>query len=172
MANVLAKKALNALSEFLNPVNVALHHAPGAIRGVGRAGLELLYSLFDAVVYRDISDQVADYRERFHRLQCDRFPLRHVAHARHAHKLRHPVDFRRTGSAFPRLAIPSHGKVGRVMCLNLMDGVQHNHPFRDFSFVFPEILVVGAPYPEDNVCHSCPYAYRGNARDTFTSSVL
>ena len=86
VTNILAKKALNAFSEFLHPVYVDLRHSPGSIRRVGRTGLKLFDALLDPVVYRYIGDQVFDNRESFHGLNAYGFTLWHVTHAGHAHE--------------------------------------------------------------------------------------
>jgi len=54
VADILAEKAFDALAEFLHAVHVFLLHAPGAVRGVGRARLEFFDLLFDAKIPRHI----------------------------------------------------------------------------------------------------------------------
>jgi hypothetical protein len=154
VANVLAKEAFNALSEFLNAVHVALRHTPCTIRRVGRTRPEFLYSFFYAIVYRHVGNQVADYREGFHRLQRDWLSFRHIAHARHTHELGQSVDLGRAGSAFSGFAVPTDGEIRSLLRLDLVDGIQHDHPFRDFSVVLSEGVFVGAPYAECDVCHN------------------
>ena len=72
VADVLAQEALDALAELLHAVDVLLLHAPGAVRRVGRARLERLDLLLDLEVPRHVGHQVADRRERLHRLDRDR----------------------------------------------------------------------------------------------------
>ena len=48
VADVLAQEALDALAEFLNPVDVLLRDAPRAVGGIGRARLELPDPFLDA----------------------------------------------------------------------------------------------------------------------------
>ena len=45
VADVLAQEAFDALAEFLHAVDILLIHAPGAVRRVGLARLELLDAL-------------------------------------------------------------------------------------------------------------------------------
>ena len=59
VADVLAQEAFDALAEFLHAVDVRLRHAPGAVRRVGLARLELLDLLLDAEIPGNVGDQVA-----------------------------------------------------------------------------------------------------------------
>ena len=60
VADVLAEETFDALAEFLHAVDVLLLHAPGAVRGVGLARLELLDLLLDAKIPGNIGGQVAN----------------------------------------------------------------------------------------------------------------
>src|SRR5678816_2472371 len=51
VTDVLTEEALDALAELLHAIDVLLHHAPGAVGRVGRAGLERL----DAVSYTHLT---------------------------------------------------------------------------------------------------------------------
>src|ERR1044071_9947620 len=93
VADILTQKALDALPEFLNPIDVRLLHAP---RSVGRVGLprrELLDLLLDLEVPRYIGYEISHMRERAHRLDSDRLRRIELLEPRHAHQLRHAVDF-------------------------------------------------------------------------------
>jgi hypothetical protein len=50
VTHILTEEALDALTEFLDPVDVPLVHPPGAIRCVGRAGRKRFDLLLDPVV--------------------------------------------------------------------------------------------------------------------------
>ena len=104
-------------------------HPPGAVRRVGRARLELLDPLLDAEVPRDVGDQVLDRRERAHRLDGDRLVQVQLAQPRHAHQPRLAVDLRRARAALAGLAVPAHREVGRLLGLDLVHGVEHDHAF-------------------------------------------
>jgi hypothetical protein len=92
VANILAKEALDAFSEFLYPVDIALRNPPGTIRSIGSAGLELPDPLLDMVVHRNIGNKVANHGKGLHRLNGDRFIFRHVCHAGHAHEPGMTID--------------------------------------------------------------------------------
>ena len=94
VANILAKKALDALPKFLHAINVLLLHAPCSIRLVRRARLKLLDLFLYAKIPRNIRDQVFDDWKRLHRLNGNRVFEREIAQPRHAHQFRHAVDFR------------------------------------------------------------------------------
>ena len=68
----------------------------------------------------------------------------------HAHQARQAVDFRRARAAFAGLAIPATGEVVGLRRLDLVDGIEHDHPFGDFGRVILEFaaLRVAAPDPE------------------------
>jgi len=46
-------------------------------------------------------------------------------------KARAAVDFRGTGTALPRFAIPANGEIGSEVPLNVMERVEDNHAGRD-----------------------------------------
>jgi hypothetical protein len=52
VTDVLAQEALDALSEFLDPVHVALVHLPGAVGEIRLPRFERLDLLFDAEIPR------------------------------------------------------------------------------------------------------------------------
>ena len=88
VADVLAEEALDALPELLHALGVGLRHPPGAVVGVGRARPERLDPFLDVVVPRNVGNQIADRRERLHRLDRHRLVQIEAAEARHAHQLR------------------------------------------------------------------------------------
>src|SRR5262245_5552672 len=104
VAHVLAKKTLDALPKLLDAVHIFLRHPPGTIGCIGRSRLEFFDALFDRVVPRDIGNKVFDYRESFDRLDRDGLIQWNGVEPRHAHQTRLAVDFRRTRTAFARLA--------------------------------------------------------------------
>src|SRR5688572_16058770 len=106
MANILAKKTLDALAEFLHPVDVALVHLPFHVgtRGEGRN------LAVDFVIPRDIRDQIFNYRERLHRLHGDRLIQGQRIHSRLAGQPWVAVYFRRAGTALAGFAVPAYGQ--------------------------------------------------------------
>src|SRR5947209_2102684 len=121
VADVLAEIALDALAELLHTLDVGLGHAPGAVGGVGRPGLELLDPLLDLEVPRDVGDQVPDLRKRLHRRDRDRSLERQVAEPRHAHQAGKSVDLRRARAALARLAVPAHRQIVGLLRLDAVD---------------------------------------------------
>ena len=60
MADILTKETLDALTKFLNPVDVTLVHVPGTILVVRFARLELFNSLLNPIVPGNVCGQVLD----------------------------------------------------------------------------------------------------------------
>src|SRR5262245_23701424 len=152
VTHVLAEKTLDALPELLNPVHVRLRRAPGSIGRIRRARFERLDALLRPEVPGDIRDQVLDQGERPHRLDRDRLIRRQRVHPRHAHQTGLAVDFGRARAAFARFAVPAHGQVVRLVCLNLMDGIEHHHAFGDLRLVFPEVAAGTVTAPDAKRC--------------------
>ena len=63
MANILAEKTLDALSEFLNAVNVFLHHCPRSVGIVWFSWLKWFDLFLDAEVPTDISHKISNRRK-------------------------------------------------------------------------------------------------------------
>src|SRR5882724_882772 len=104
VADVLAKKALNALAEFLHPINVFLLHSPiGPSLWSERGNF-----LVDLVIPRNVCDQVFDDRERLHRQNSDGLVLGQGIHACFASKPWPPVDLCRARATLASFAIPSN----------------------------------------------------------------
>src|SRR5256885_2648505 len=90
MAHVLAQEALDALPELLDPLDVLLLPAPVLLGHVlGR--LERRDPPVHLVVPRDVRDEVADERERAHRLDGDRLFRLEVRETRLAREARPPI---------------------------------------------------------------------------------
>ena len=138
VADILAKKTLDAFPEFLHAIDVVLRHPPGAIGASGGARLEFLDLFLHPKIPRNIGDQILHERERLHRLDRDRLVERQIAQPRHAHQLRHAVDFRGTGAAFARFAVPAAGQVVRLLRLDVVNGIEHDHAFGNFRRVILE----------------------------------
>lgn len=96
MADILAKETLDALAKFLDAIHIALVHAPRAVGSIRSAGLKRLDFLLNAEIPGNVRHQVLHQRKGFHRFNRNRLFQRQLAQARHAHKFRHPVNFRRT----------------------------------------------------------------------------
>ena len=88
-----------------------------------------------------------------HGLDGDGLVERERIQARHAHELRHAVDFGRARAAFARFAVPAHGQIVGLFGLDMVDGVQHHHAFGDFGVVIAELAagLVAAPNLESCV---------------------
>src|SRR5690242_19806710 len=82
VADILAKETFDAFAKFLDAIDVALLHPPGAVGSVGWARFERLDPFFDRVIPRDIGNQILQPREGFHRLDRDRAIERKIAQAR------------------------------------------------------------------------------------------
>ena len=60
MANILAEKTLDALSEFLNAINVFLHHCPRSVGVIWFSWLEWFDLLLDAEVPTDVGHKISN----------------------------------------------------------------------------------------------------------------
>ena len=94
----------------------------------GLRGLNFLMRLLDPEIPRNVRDQVLDRAE----MSCIGSTVtgcieRQCAQPRHAHQLRHAVDFGRARAALAGLAIPAHRQIVGLFGLDLMHGVEHHH---------------------------------------------
>ncbi len=121
MAHVLAQKAFDALSKFLRPLNVFLINRPSSVGIVGFSGLERFDPLLRFEIPRDVGHEVFRVRKRLHWLDGDRLIKVQIAKPRHAHELRHSVNFSGARTAFSGLAVPSAGQVRGRFRLDLMN---------------------------------------------------
>jgi hypothetical protein len=62
-----------------------------------------------------------------------------VAEPGHAHQARHSVDLGGARSALARLAVPARGEVRRALGLDLMNGVEDDHPLPDVGLEIDEL---------------------------------
>jgi hypothetical protein len=123
MANVLAEEAFNAFSEFLHTIDVGLIHFPFN----AFARLERWDFLVHLVIPGNVRHQILNHGKCFHGEDGDGLVLRKSIHASFAGEAGAAVHLRRTGAALPCLAVPAHRKVGSLMLLDVMQGVEHNH---------------------------------------------
>src|SRR5262249_42552131 len=148
VADVLAKEALDALAEFLDPIHFLLAHSPRAVRCIRLARFERWNHLVDLVVPGDIGHQIFDDGKRLHRLNCNRRLDRDRVHAGHAHKPWLAVDFGRAGAALAGLAVPTAGEIASLGGLYLVYAIQHYHPFADFNRVVLEVAAAFVAAPD------------------------
>ena len=148
VADVLTQITLDALPELLNPVDIGLVHLPGTVLEVGWARLERLDAFLDLVVPRDVGDEILHERERLHGLHRDRAIRGKVAHAGHAHELRLSVDLGGARAALARFTVPTNGQIVGLLGLDLMDGVQHDHPLGELGRVLFELPARGVAAPD------------------------
>ncbi len=144
VADVLTEEALDALAELLDAIDVALEHAPRAVRRVRWTRLELPDLLLDLVVPRHVGHEILDRGEGAYRLDGDRLPQVELTHPRHAHQPRIAVDLGRARAALAGLAVPPHRQVRRLLRLDLVDDVEHHHAVRDLRLEGLERAVAGA----------------------------
>src|SRR6266508_908499 len=141
VADVLTEEALDALAELLHAVDVGLRHLPARAWARGkRRDLAV-----DFVVPRDVRHEVAGDGKRLHRRHDHRLIERKSVHPGLAREPRATVDFRRTGAAFARLAVPAHGEVRREVALNVVERIENDHPGRDGDPVLDELASLARP---------------------------
>src|SRR6185436_13385435 len=129
VADILAEETFDALAEFLHAIDVRLRHAPRAVRRIRRTRFERFYFFLHPEIPRDIGDEILHAREGFHWLDRHRLFERQLIEAGHAHQPRHPIDLRRTRPALARLAIPPAREIRRLLRLDLMHRIEHDHAF-------------------------------------------
>src|ERR1700730_4904679 len=123
VADVLAKKALDALAELLHAIDVVLIDLP--IRaGTRTERRDLLIYL---IVPRNIGDEILQDRERLHGEDFDRLIQWQRVPPGLTHQPRAAIHFGRARAALRGFAIPAHCQIGREVSLNIVDGVEHNH---------------------------------------------
>jgi hypothetical protein len=151
MANVLTKEAFNALAKLLNTIEIALVHFPLCISS-RREGWNLLV---DFVIPGHIRDEVLEYWKRVHGFNRHRLIQRQRVKPCLACEARLPINFGRTRPALTCLAVPAHGEVGRKVCLNVVQDIQHYHSRRKRNFVLNEVSAVSiaTKYFEGYVSH-------------------
>src|SRR6266853_338837 len=152
VADVLAEEALDAFAELLHALDVDLRHAPGAVRGVGRPRLELADARLGPKVPRHVGDEITDGWKRAHRLDGNALRQVELIQARHAHQSRIAVHFRRTGTALSGLAVPADGKVVRLLRLDLVNGIEHDHAIGDLGRIVAEFATARIAAPDSE----CP----------------
>src|SRR6266571_1632985 len=153
VTDVLAEKAFDALAKFLHAIDFALIHLPFYV-WLRRERRNLLVH---TIIPGDVSDQILEHRKRLHWLHGDWSIERQRIETRLAGQTWPAVDFRRARAALAGLAVPAHGEIGRVMRLNVMQRVEHNHTGRDRHLVFDQVTIaaVAAKDFESCVRHYC-----------------
>src|SRR5207247_9814873 len=81
----------------------------------------------DAIVPGNVGDQIFQNGKTLHWLNRDRLIKRQRIQASLAGEPRPAVDFRRARAALAGLAVPTHRETGRVMRLEVVQGVEHDH---------------------------------------------
>ena len=157
------KEALDALAEFLHPVDFVLLHPPRPV-GPLRLRLEGRNLLVHAVIERHVGDEVADDGKCLDRLNGDDFAGLKRVHPRHAHQLRMAVDLRRATAALARFAVPAAGEIRRLFGLDLVHDIEHHHAFLNLHRVIHELATVGVAAEYFHL-HLICHAYASSTRD-------
>jgi hypothetical protein len=138
VAHILAEKAFDALAKLLDAVDIELGDFP--FRSF--AGLEGRDFAVDTIVPGNVGDKVFDAGKGFHGKDGDGLVLRKIVHTCFASQARAAVDFRGTGTALPRFAIPADGEIRSKMSLNVMECVEDNHAGSDRNTVVHRLPAV------------------------------
>jgi len=152
VTNILAKKTLDALSKFLNAIDIVLLHSPGSIWRIRWSRLEFPDLFLYPEIPRYVRDQIFDHRKSLHRLDGDWFIDRQIAQPRHAHQFGHSVNFRRTRTALARFTIPSAGEIVGLRGLNVIDRIEHDHPLGNAGRVITEFASPRIATPDFENC--------------------
>src|SRR5258708_2433567 len=157
VADVLAQEALNTLAEFLYAVHIFLIHLPFDV-GLGREGRDFF---IDAIVPRDVGDQVFNDGERFHRVDGNRFVGGERIDAGLAGKPWTAIDLRRAGAALAGLAVPADSEIRFQVTLYIMQRIQNNHAWsnRDFVLLRASGLLVAPEHFQDRFRHHSPFLF-------------
>ena len=108
VANVLAKKTLDAFTKFLHAIDIALIHFPFD----SRFWLESWDSFVDFVIPRNVRDEVLYYWKSLKRRYGDGLARRERIHASFASEARTAIHFGGARTALGGFAIPANGQVG------------------------------------------------------------
>src|ERR1700704_4936841 len=127
VTDVLAQEALDALVEFLDAIDVLLHHPVGPV-GLRWLDAQRRHLFGLLVIVGDVGDEVADGREAADRRHRDRFALLEEIHPRHAHEAGLAVDLGAARAALAGLAVPAHREVGGLRGLDAVDEGEAHHP--------------------------------------------
>src|SRR5688572_18929541 len=123
VADILTKKTLDAFTKFLDSIDVALIHLPLDVRP-RRKRRDLSV---DSIIPGHVCYQISDNRKTLHRLDSNGFIQRQRIHASFASQAWSAIDFGRARATFARLAVPTDRQIGRLMRLDIMNCVEHNH---------------------------------------------
>jgi len=148
VANILAKKTFDAFAKLLDAIDVGLQHPPCPIGRVRWPRLERFNFLLDRKIPRNVRDEIFQDRKRFDWFDRHRLVDRQVAHARHAHELRHAVHFGRTRSALSGFAIPSARQIRCLGPLDIMNGIEHDHAFGNVGRIIAEFSPARVTAPD------------------------
>src|SRR6266404_905612 len=154
VAHILAEKAFDALAKLLDAVDIELGDFP--LHPL--AGFESRDFAVDTVIPGNVGDKVFDCGKGFHGQDGDGLVLREIVHARFASQARAAVDFRGTGTALPRFAIPANGEIGSEVPLNVMERVEDNHAGRDGNAIVNGLpaIRIAAKHAQDGFFHERP----------------
>src|SRR5262249_54875670 len=148
VTDVLAQKTFDAFPEFLHTIDVFVLHTPCAVRRIRRSRLERFDLFLHSKIPRDIRYQILDHWEGFQRFDRNRFFQGQITQPRHAHELRQSVHFRGARPTLARLAIPSTRKIRHLRLLDVVHGIEHDHPFGELRRVITELTAVGVAAPD------------------------
>jgi hypothetical protein len=150
VADVLAQEALDALAEFLHAVDVGLAHAPRAVGASGFLGLNFLMRFLtskfhDTSLTRSLTRGNARIGTTLTGLSCGS-SLSRVMHMSRGT----PLISAEHEPALPRLAVPAHRQVVRLLGLDPWNRVEHDHAGLDRGLVVDQSagLAVAAPDAE------------------------
>src|SRR6266436_3926240 len=154
VTHILAEKAFDAFSKLLDAVDIELGDFP--LHPL--AGFESRDFAVDTVIPGNVGDKVFDRGKGFHGQDGDGLVLREIVHARFASQARAAVDFRGTGTALPRFAIPANGEIGSEVPLNVMERVEDNHAGRDGNAIVNGLsaIRIAAKNLQDGFFHEGP----------------
>ena len=152
VAGVLAKEALDALTELLAPGDILLRHPVLArLQALRRLECRNLAGL--RVVEGHVGDEIADHGECPKRRHRDGVGLLEGVHPGHAHQARTPIDLDAARPALAGLAVPADGEIGGLLGLDAVDDVEYDLTLLHLDVVVLEFAGAVRPAPEAELRH-------------------
>src|SRR5579884_2582311 len=92
---------------------------------------------------------------RLHRIHSNRLPLRQAVYTGLACQTWLAIHLGAARAALCSLTVPAHRQVSIIMCLYIVEGIEHNHSFcqRNVKILCATAFLRASKYAQDNISH-------------------